>query len=103
MLYLEGQRLPSGEKLLFDPRTLFSLAVRPNNKPTTSPTTSYSKGDCFSSFHTTIEMQVVPVHQDSTIDLMLLFIGNVIISISEQSDHMYMFTICIMSLSGKGL
>uniref|UniRef100_A0A673X0X0 Protein phosphatase 1, regulatory subunit 42 n=1 Tax=Salmo trutta TaxID=8032 RepID=A0A673X0X0_SALTR len=26
MLYLEGQRLPSGEKLLFDPRTLFSLA-----------------------------------------------------------------------------
>uniref|UniRef100_A0A4W5MX62 Protein phosphatase 1 regulatory subunit 42 n=1 Tax=Hucho hucho TaxID=62062 RepID=A0A4W5MX62_9TELE len=25
-LHLEGQRLPSGENLLFDPRTLFSLA-----------------------------------------------------------------------------
>ena len=27
-LHMEGQRLPSGEKLLFDPRTLLSLAVR---------------------------------------------------------------------------
>ncbi|TKC38765.1 hypothetical protein EI555_017928 [Monodon monoceros] len=29
-LHVESQRLPLGEKLLFDPRTLHSLAVRPN-------------------------------------------------------------------------
>lgn len=28
-LHVESQRLPLGEKLLFDPRTLRSLAVRP--------------------------------------------------------------------------
>ena len=29
-LHVESQRLPLGEKLLFDPRTLHSLAVRPH-------------------------------------------------------------------------
>lgn len=27
-LHIEGQRLPSGEKLIFDPRTILALSVR---------------------------------------------------------------------------